>query len=140
MTALEKITRELEGARVEPAELNGRPAWRITLAGVDSRDGGTFEALVYKEAARVQIRHLDAYKEARYAIAVLQGHPPVAGRVTHGEKAAWRAIDHFKELSGFTLAVPTVPAPETAPNEGTCSICPRGEGKCARHGKRRMAP
>jgi hypothetical protein len=79
MTLLEKITREIPNARVEPAELHGHPAWRITLARADSTDGGTFEALVYKEAARVQIRHLDAYKEARYAIAVLQGHPPRSG-------------------------------------------------------------
>jgi hypothetical protein len=107
MTILERITSSpaWRGATVEAAELNGRPAWKLTL--VDLHSSGRFAtALAYKEAARVQIRHLDAYKEARYAVAALQGHPPVAGRVTHGKKAAWRAIDRFKELSGFDLMAP----------------------------------
>ncbi len=136
MTLLEKITRELPGSRVEPAELNGRPAWRITLAGADLTDGGTFEAFVYQEAARVQIRHLDAYHEAKHAVKALSDR-------TRGDRALvkrlWKAIDHFRGLSGFTLAVPAV-APEVPSMATTCSICPRGAGKCARHGKPRMAP
>jgi len=62
MTLLEKIKRELPGAKVEPAELNGHAAWRITVEGA-----GRFEALVYQDAASVQIRHLGAYQEARRA-------------------------------------------------------------------------
>ncbi len=139
MTLLEKITRELKGARVEPAELNGRAAWGITIAAADSADGGTFEALVYQEVARVQIRHLDAYHEAKRAVKALA---PLGDR-TRGDrrlvKRLWKAIDHFKGLSGFTLAVPVV-APEVPPMAATCSICPRGAGKCARHGKPRMRP
>jgi hypothetical protein len=109
MTLLEKITREIPNARVEPAELNGRPAWRITIAPADLNDGGTFEALVYKDAASVQIRHLDAYHAARFAaealkrtITPLGAKAPIPDLTTGSNawKEARRYLAHFQELAG----------------------------------------
>jgi len=143
MTLLEKITRELPGARVEPAKLNGRPAWRITIAPADSTDGGTFEALVYREAARVQVRHLNAYVEAKYAVKALTSPGDRSPQDRGLVKALWQRIDHFKALSGFQMEVTPMevhPMARIAPNEGTCSICDPGVGKCFRHGKDRAPP
>jgi hypothetical protein len=144
MTLLEKITRELPNARVEPAELNGRPAWKITLARADSSDGGTFEALVYQEAARVQIRHLDAFRAAKVAVETLRGRPILPrSRPTSAQRECLKEIAHFKALSGFQMEVTPMevhPMARIAPNEGTCSICDPGVGKCFRHGKDRAPP
>lgn len=112
MTILERITSSpaWKGARVEAAELNGRPAWRI----FHPSSGAV--ALVYQEAARVQVRHWNAYDTAIRAVEGLKSRRfPYARPGEWGfnavetAEAAWRAIDHFKELSGFTLAVPVAP-------------------------------
>ncbi|TAK97563.1 MAG: hypothetical protein EPO08_21105 [Rhodospirillaceae bacterium] len=113
MTLLEKITKELKGSRVEPAELNGRPAWRITIPDPTMADNeGSFEAFVYKDAASVQIRHLACYQAAREAARDLRRTVVVAGVKTTAPELAYnstpwkearRAPAHFQELAGRTI-------------------------------------
>lgn len=128
MTLQEKIMRELgPEAKIEPAELNGREAIRVTHS-----EGAVF--VIYAEAARVQIRHLDAYREAcdaRRVLSIDRGcgyRERLAkfqevddhwreGRMrkmydSRGAKLAWRAIDHFASLSGFRLVEREAPKPE----------------------------
>lgn len=123
MTMLEKIkgNRVWRGAVIERGmSPDGRDAWRLTL--------GTAVAYVYAAAARVQVRHLDAYLAAKAAIPILRaaemegercqicgwyspsngnGMCERHGKLMHPDPRrvakARVTLAHFKKLSGFDL-------------------------------------